>query len=69
MIEYYLLKCECVMTAEKIKDGVYRYRVILPRCVQSKKEKTDYISDNAPTDYDGKLLTKLEATIEILKGK
>lgn len=68
MIEYYLLPCGCVMTAEKIKDREYHYQVILPRCVQSRKEKTDYTSDTSPDGYHAKLLTKFEASIEIMQG-
>jgi hypothetical protein len=68
MIEYYLLPCGCVMTAEKIKDKEYHYKVILPRCVQARKEKTAYTSDTSPDGYNAKLLTKFEASIEILQG-
>jgi len=70
MKEYYLLRCGCLMTSEKINDKEYRFCVVLPRCEQSKGIKTDYMSDTAPGSegYGAKLLTKLEATIEMLKG-
>jgi hypothetical protein len=68
MIEYYLLKCGCVMTSEKINDKEYRYNIILPRCVPSGKEKKSYISDVTPEGYDAKLLTKFEASVEIMQG-
>ena len=70
MKEYYLLKCGCLMSCER--DGsLYHYCVVLPRCVQSQKQKTDYTSDTPPVgdeSYQATLLTKLEATMEILKG-
>jgi hypothetical protein len=72
MIEYYLLPCGCVMSSEKIKDKEYHYKVILPRCVQARKEKTVYTSDTSPDGHpltcNAKLLTKFEASIEILQG-
>jgi hypothetical protein len=70
MIEYYLLKCGCLMTCEKMGNGQYHYRVVLPRCVQSRLEKTDYMSETSPDEdgYKAKLLTKFEASVEIMQG-
>jgi hypothetical protein len=68
MKEYYLLQCGCLMTCEKIKYDLYHYCVVLPRCVQSRKDKSDYTTDTPPAGYSAKLLTKLEATLEMLNG-
>jgi hypothetical protein len=68
MIEYFLLTCGCIMTAEKINDKEYHYAIILPRCKQSSREKSDYISEQTPEGYNAKLLTKFEASLEIMQG-
>ena len=68
MIEYYLLTCGCIMTAKKINDKEYHYAVVLPRCKQANRMQSDYISEQTPEGYHAKLLSKLEASIEIMQG-